>query len=461
MATFAYTAINRSGKRTNGTLSADTRAAAIAQVTRQGLHPVKVNEQAGGRGAAAAVVAPPPKAAPARPAPPRPGAANGKTAVPAKAAAAKSAAKPQPARPAATSSLSGLFSSAANPDKVKPKLVEGFTRDLANLLAGGVSLARSLSLLKREASNPSAKALWTAVHDDVVGGTALADAMAKYPKAFTSVYVAMVRAGEQGGFLDVVLQQITDFRTREADLKGKVKAAMIYPVILGVFATGVVVFLLTWFIPRFSGIFKEFGDNLPTITVFVIGVSNVCRDYGLYVLAALVAGAFGFKRLSGTDVGRRQIERVTLAAPVLGRVVAHFALVRFCRMLGTLVGSGVPLIASLRTAREAIGNQTLSDTVSNAIDEVQRGEALSESLRASPRLFPASVVETLAVSEETGRLDKELLRLAASYEADLDRQLRMLVAITEPLLLFVMASIIGTIVVGMLLPVFNMSQIIK
>jgi type II secretory pathway component PulF len=179
------------------------------------------------------------------------------------------------------------------------------------------------------------------------------------------------------------------------------------------------------------------------------------------VVIGIVAAVVAFRRAAATNAGRRQIERVTLAVPILGRIVAHFALVRFCRMLGTLVGAGVPLIASLRTAREAIGNQTLSDTVSNAIDEVQRGEALSDSLRASPRLFPASVVETIAVSEETGRMDKELVRVATSYEGDLDRQLRMLVSVAEPLLLFVMAAVIGTIVVGMLLPVFNMSDLIK
>ena len=155
------------------------------------------------------------------------------------------------------------------------------------------------------------------------------------------------------------------------------------------------------------------------------------------------------------------MEKGILGIPVLGSVIAHFALVRFARMLGTLVGAGVPLVSSLRTAREAIGNQTLADTVSHAIEEVQRGQALSKALGNSPKLFPPSVVETIAVAEETGRLDKELIRLAASYEGDLDRQLRLLVSVAEPLLLFIMASVIGTIVVGMLLPVFNLQDLIK
>ncbi len=410
MSVFAYTAIAKDGRRTNGTLSADTRSSAIAQVLQQGLHPVKLNEQRNGNGSAAKAVT------------------------------------------AAVTPRAG---------RVSPKAVESFTRELANLLAGGVPLSRALSLLQRETSSASAKFVWTSIHDDVVGGTALADAMAKWPKAFSGVYIAMVRAGEAGGFLEVVLAQISDFRTREADLKGKVKAAMVYPIMLAVLATLVLIGMLTWFIPRFSGIFAEFGGKLPALTQIIIAASNVIKSYGLFVAVAIIGVVIFLKRSLSTDVGRRRLEQTILATPVLGRVIGHFALVRFARMLGTLIGSGVPLVASLRTAREAIGNQTLADTVTYAIEQVQRGEALSKALGNSPQLFPASVVETIAVAEETGRLDKELVRLAAAYEADLDRQLRMLVAIAEPLLLFIMAGVIGTVVVGMLLPIFNLQDIVK
>ena len=407
MPAFAYTALEKTGKRTTGTLSADSRAAAIAQVMQRGLQPVSLNEQKSDSRSGGKVDAVP-----------------------------------------------------ALPGKVPNKAVEAFTRELANLLAGGVSLARALSLLRREASTPAAKALWTAIHDDVVGGTALADALAKYPRSFSSVYVAMVRAGEAGGFLDVVLSQITEFRTREADLKGKVKAAMIYPVILGFLAVGVLVFMLTFFIPRFSPIFKQFGGNLPALTQAIIGASNILKNYGLIVAGVVAVAIIFIVRALKTSGGRRQMEVIMLRTPVLGTVIAHFALVRFARMLGTLVGAGVPLVASLKVAREAIGNQTLADTVSHAIEQVQRGEALSRALGNSPRLFPPSVVEMVAVAEETGRLDKELVRLAGAYESDLERQLRMLVAIAEPMMLFLMAGLIGTVVVGMLLPVFNLQELI-
>jgi type II secretory pathway component PulF len=411
MSVYAYTALSKEGRRTSGTLSADSRSAALAQMTRQGLHPVRIDE------------------------------------------AKDAASAARKAQAAAAASVHGT-------GKVSNKAVEAFTRELANLLAGGVSLARSLALLRREAANPNAKRLWSDIHDDVVGGTALADALAKWPKSFSSVYVAMVRAGEAGGFLDVVLAQISDFRTREQDLKGKVKAAMVYPCILGLLAVGVLIFLLTFFIPRFSGIFQQFGANLPSLTLFIIAASNLVKNYGLFVGGAVLLLVIIIKRALATDAGRRRFELTVLAVPVLGTVISHFALVRFARMLGTLVGAGVPLIASLRVARDAIGNQTLADTVLHAIEEVQRGSALSKALATGTKLFPPSVVEMVAVAEETGRLDKELMRLSVAYEADLDRQLRMLVAIAEPMMLFLMAGIIGTVVVGMLLPVFNLQDLI-
>jgi type II secretory pathway component PulF len=409
MAVYTYEALDRTGRRTSGTIPADTRAAAMDQVINQGLSPVSIQEQRAG--------------------------ANGNGA----------------AAPTHRSEST----------RVPQSAVESFTRELANLLAAGLPLSRALHLLRREASNPGARNVWSKVHDDVVGGTSLADALAKWPKAFSTVYVAMVRAGEAGGFLHVVLQQIADFRTREQELKGKVKAAMVYPCVLAVLAAGVLVFLLTFFIPRFSGIFAQFGGQLPWLTTIIIAASGWLTKYGIIIAVALVFGIFMLRRAMTSQAGRRVLERIMLRTPALGRVVSRFALVRFCRMLGTLVGAGVPLVASLRVAKEALGNQTLADSISRAIDEVQRGQPLSKSLAGNTLLFPASVIEMIAVSEETGRLDKELVRLSAAYESDLDRNLRMLVALAEPLMLFLMAGLIGTIVVGMLLPVFNLQELIK
>ncbi len=342
------------------------------------------------------------------------------------------------------------------------KHVEAFTRELASLLAGGVPLSRSLQLLRRETKAPGPQALWTQIHEDVIGGNALADAMAQHPKVFSTVYIAMVRAGEAGGFLDVVLGQIADFRTREADLKGKVKSAMVYPCVLATLAVAVLIFLLTYFIPTFQPIFKDLGGDLPALTRAIMAVSNtVASRWGFAVALVLGGAALWVWRVLQTDIGKRKFELIVLKTPALGTVVAFFAMVRFCRMLGTLLGAGVPLVASLKVAKEAIGNQTLSDTVAHGIDEVQKGESLARALGEAELLFPSSVVEMIAIAEETGRLDKELVRLSLSYESELDRQLRMLVALAEPLLLFIMAGLIGTIVVGMLLPIFNIGDLMK
>lgn len=404
MAVFAYTALDRKGQQTTGSLPAESRAAAMDIVMARGLSPLAVEE-------------------------------------------IRESKRKQAFQPTG--------------GRIPQSAVESFTRELANLLAAGLPLSRSLNLLAREASHPMAKQAWTTIHDDVVGGLSLADSLLKWPKTFSTVYVAMVRAGEAGGFLSLVLQQIADFRAREQDLRGKVKAAMIYPVLLAVLACSVLVFLLTYFIPKMSGIFSEFGSKLPALTQVIVGASDLLINYGFFLAIALALAIFGMVRAAGSEAGRRVIERLVLRLPGFGRVAARFALVRFCRMLGTLVAAGVPLISSLRVAREALGNQTLADAVSHAIEEVQRGASLAKSLAACPELFPASVVEMVTVAEETARLDKELVRLSVSFEGDLDRQLRMLVSLAEPALLFIMAGLIGTVVVGMLLPVFTLQDLIK
>jgi type II secretory pathway component PulF len=402
---FVYKAIGSDGQHSNGTLAAESRADALAALAGKGLHPVEMAEDRGGAVRRARAV--------------------------------------------------------GRKGRVSSRQVESFTRELANLLAAGVPLARALSLLRREASTPAARFLWGQVHDDVVSGTPLGDALAKFPATFSGVYVAMVRAGESGGFLDVVLNQIAEFRTREQELKGKVKAAMVYPCVLAVLAVGVLILLLVFFIPRFQSMFASKGASLPVLTQLIIAFSTAMYDYGLLLPVVIAGVVLVVRRALASPTGRRRLERMILSTPLLKQVVAHFALVRFCRMLGTLVGAGVPLVAALRTAKEAIGSQTLADTVARAIEEVQRGASLAKSFAMSPILFPAPVIEMVAVAEETGRLDKELVRLAVSYEAELDRRLRMLVALVEPAMLFLMAATVGTLVIGMLLPIFNLQDLMQ
>ncbi|MEK7675171.1 MAG: type II secretion system F family protein [Verrucomicrobiota bacterium] len=345
--------------------------------------------------------------------------------------------------------------------KITGRMLEDFTRLLSSLLAAGISLSRALVILHKEASSPAASQKWREVHDRVVDGMSLADAMAQSPDVFPRVYVAMVQAGEAGGFLDVVLAQIADFQAREKELRSKMLTAMLYPAILLVLALGVLVFLLVFFIPRFQLIFAGFGAALPLLTQAIVGTSKVMRSYGLFVVAALAIAAFAVRNWFKSPQGSRAWERLVLQSPVVGPLIAKFAMARFCRMLGTLLGAGVPLINGLNVARKSLGNQTLVDAVSTSIERVQQGDPLGESLSGCRELFSGSVREMISVAEESGRLDQELVRLANVTEGDLDRQLKTAVAFAEPVMLFFIAAFIGTIFIGMVIPIFTIQDYIK
>jgi len=285
--------------------------------------------------------------------------------------------------------------------------------------------------------------------------------MAQSPKVFPRVYVAMVQAGETGGFLDLVLAQIADFQAREKELRSKVMTAMLYPSILLVLALGVVVFLLTFFIPRFQTVFAGFGASLPLATQLVVSTSEAVRSYGLFVALGLAILGILVRNWVTSEKGRRVWENLILRVPILGPLVAQFAMSRFCRMLGTLLGAGVPLVQGLNVARKSIGNQVLVDAVSQSIERVQQGGQLGASLADCRGLFSGSVLEMISVAEESGRLDQELVRIANVTEGDLDRELKTAVAFAEPLMLFLIAGFIGTIFISMVLPIFTLQQYIK
>ncbi|HWW02225.1 MAG TPA: type II secretion system F family protein [Candidatus Acidoferrum sp.] len=345
--------------------------------------------------------------------------------------------------------------------KVSARALENFTRLLSSLLAAGVPLSRALVILHKEASNPTAQTKWKEIHDKVIDGMSLADAMGKSPETFPRVYTAMVQAGETGGFLDLVLAQIADFQAREKDLRSKVTAAMLYPCVLLFLALAVLVFLLTFFIPKFQVIFSGLGAALPLPTQIVLAASHIIRSYGFFVLVGGIVLVMLVRNWFASEQGRRVWEGLTLRVPIIGPLVAEFAMARFCRMLGTLLGAGVPLVQGLNVARKSIGNQILVDAVAQSIERVQQGGQLGASLAECKGLFPGSVVEMIAVAEESGKLDQELVRIANVTEGDLDRQLKTAVAFAEPLLLFFIAAFIGTIFISMVLPIFTMQEYIK
>jgi type IV pilus assembly protein PilC len=412
MPTFSYKALQPNGAIAEGVLDAPGRPDALRQIETLGLRPVNVAERTAG-------------------------------------ASTKSAALP------------GNFSFKFESKKVSAKALENFTRLLSSLLAAGVPLSRALVILCKEAKAPAVAAKWKEVLDFVVDGMSLADAMAKSPETFPRVYIAMVEAGEAGGFLDVVLAQIAEFQTRQKELKSKVVTAMVYPCILFCMATLIMGALLVFFVPMLQKVFTTLHGSLPLITLFVIGASNFMRSYGIFIIIGLVVVGVSLRTWFASEKGRRVWEGFILHVPMIGPLVAQFAMARFCRMLGTLLGAGVPLVQSLNVARRSIGNQILVDAVGRSIEQVQQGGRLGQSLADCKMLFSSSAMEMISVAEESGKLDVELVRLAGVTESDLNRNLQTTVSFAEPLLLFFIASFIGTIVIGMLLPVLSMSAYIK
>jgi type II secretory pathway component PulF len=432
MPTFHYKALATDGKIAEGQIEAGGRAEAFRVIEGQRLRPISLKQGINGKS----------KSLAAKSAPVAPRAGNG-----------FNAAGETPVDPGMKISFGA--------NRISGRVLENFTRLLSSLLAAGVPLSRALVILQKEAANPAARVKWKEVHDLVVDGMSLADAMSKSPDTFPKVYTAMVEAGETGGFLDVVLSQIADFQAREKEMRSKVMAALLYPAILLVLALGVLVFLLVFFIPRFQTLFAVAGGALPLLTQIIVGMSEVVRSYGLLVAVVIVIAVALARAWIVSPAGRRSWEGLILRVPVIGSLVAQFAMSRFCRMLGTLLGAGVPLINGLNVARRSIGNQILVDAVSNSIERVKEGKALGVSLAECRTLFPGSVLEMISVAEESGKLDAELVRIANVTEGDLDRQLKMAVSLAEPLMLFFIAAFIGTIFIGMVLPIFTLQDYIK
>lgn len=339
--------------------------------------------------------------------------------------------------------------------------VLAFARSLGGLLAAGVPLSRALTVIERESTHPAARAAWSRIHARVRDGGTLADAMQEETGLFPPVFVAMVRAGEAGGFLSVVLEQISDYMERSRELTSRVGSALIYPCLLAFIASAVVCFLLVWFIPKFADLFASFHRELPLITQVIQGASNLLLHYGWILVAAAVVAAFGARAALAHPGGQLAWERLQLRLPGVGAAKATLARVRFCRMLGTLLTSGVPLLHAMKVAGGAVGSPVLSGALQDSAEKVRQGAPLTASLATVGAMLPPTALESLAVAESSGRLPQELLRLADTSEKELDRRLRTLVSLAEPLLLLIMAAIVGTIVIGMLMPVFDLWSAIE
>lgn len=345
--------------------------------------------------------------------------------------------------------------------RVAPKYLSVFYTQLADLLKSGVPLMRSLELLERKSPNATLRMVIGEVRGEVSNGKLLADAMSQHPKVFGELAISMVRAGEEGSFLEDVLKRIADFTEHQENLKSRVVGAMVYPFFLmgmgGIVVTGMLVF----FVPKFKDMFDSMSarGSLPWATKTLMSLSESLKEYGLAGLLILGGAGFFLYRALQTDEGKMRFDLFRLRAPALGPIVRSLAIARFCRILGTLLKNGVPILQSLRIAKDASGNRVLSEAIGKAAESVQSGKALAKPLSASGE-FPEEVVEMISVGEEANNLEQVLVDIADNMERSTWRQLEMLVRLLEPVLLTIMAAIILFVVVALLTPILQSSGMV-
>ena len=345
--------------------------------------------------------------------------------------------------------------------RVKARDLAVFYAQLSDLLRSGVPLLRSLELLQKQSRNKVLTVVLQEVRNDVADGTRLAEAMRQHPNVFPELAVSMVRAGEEGSFLEDVLRRIADFTEHQEDLKGRVVGATVYPLFLILVGGLVLTVMMVWFVPKFEPVFQrlEARNELPWATTAVVTISDTLGNYGLYLLIGVVfAIALGMQYVQ-TDEGREQLDRGKLAVPGAGKIYRSLAIARFCRILGTLLNNGVPILNSLRIAKDATGNRVLSRAINEASDFISAGKSLAQPLRASGQ-FPEETVEIIAVAEEANNLEKVLVDIAESMERRTYRYLELFVRLLEPIMLLVMALLILFVMLGLLLPVLQSSSVL-
>jgi general secretion pathway protein F/type IV pilus assembly protein PilC len=346
--------------------------------------------------------------------------------------------------------------------RVKSRYMATFYGQLADLLRSGVPLLRSLEILERQNPSPALSDTLREVRAKVADGTSLADSMALFPRAFNELAVSMVRAGQEGGFLEDVLERIAEFTEHQEDLKAKVIGALAYPVFLAVAGFAVLTILVIFFVPKFKPIFEklEKQGEMPALTTALIDSSNFLLSWGWLLALGFTGCLFAYWSWAKTPAGRFAVDGWRLRLPKAGTIYLNLALSRFTRILGTLLHNGIPILQALRIAKDSTGNRVLTEAIDQAADNVTAGKTLAVPL-GTCKYIPRDVVEMVAVGEESNNLDKVLIDVANGLEKRTGRQLELFVRLLEPVMLLVMAAITLLVVAGLLMPVFKMSSTIR
>lgn len=415
MATFSYEAMNQAGQEVKDEIEAGSTEDALAKIRNLGYFPTRIREKGGGR---------------------------------AKAAATKKK----------TSSVFVL-------GRISPKLITQITRQLSTLQDAGLPILRSLRILEEQQKPGAMRSIMKAMSEDIEGGATLSEACARHPKAFDRLYVNMVAAGEAGGVLDVILQRLAEFMEKAEKVKAKIKSAMVYPIVVLVFAGGIVVGIMIVVIPKFKDIFLDFDVTLPQMTLLLMGVSDwILKGKplpGIIVLPAVPFALFLlYKAVRSSKSGRFAVDFCALRVPVIGNLIQKNSVSRFTRTLGTLIAAGVPILEAINITRDTSGNEVYVRALDQVHDSIREGESVAAPLRAA-KVVDGLVTNMIDVGEETGELDKMLLKVADNYEEEIDTAVASLVSLIEPLMVAFLGGIVGFIVVALFMPLVQLIQAVS
>jgi type IV pilus assembly protein PilC len=401
MPKFNYTAVDARGKHANGFIEANDQNDAIAQIRQLGFYPQRLDE----------------------------------------------------AKDADDAGTDNKPKAKKRSGRVKMGILTTFTRQLATLIDAGLPLMRSLTTLAKQERNAVMRSTMTHLATSVEGGSTFSEALSLHPGIFNKLYVNMVKAGELGGVLEIVLTRLAEFQEKSQKIKGKVQAAMIYPIVVLVIATAILCFLLTFIVPKFQQIFADAlpGKRLPGVTLFVIGCSHLLTSQWYYVLGGVAAIVIGYKIFASTTVGIMILDRIAMRIPIFGDLISKTSIARFSRTLGTLISSGVPILQALNITRETAGNTVVANAIGKIHDSVKEGESVVGPMEASG-VFPPIVTSMVQVGEETGQLPDMLVKVADVYEAEVDNVVTALTSILEPIMIVLLAVIVGTIVIALFMP---------
>ena len=408
MPVYEYTALDRAGKNVSGIIDADSSVAARQKLRASGKFPVEVKE----------------------------------TTVKARSESARAL------------TLPSLFNRVSIDD------VHALTRQLATLLNAGIPLVGALDALMEQTTSPPLKKIIAQIKESVNEGNSLTVSLTRHPKLFSNIYINMVRAGEASGSLDVVLERLAEFGEHQQALKGRFQAALVYPIFMAIIGSGVLFFLLSFVVPNLTRIFTEMKQVLPLPTTILIWFSGVMRSYWWAIILLMAAIILGIKKFIQNPKGRYIWDNLKLRFPVIGQINRKIALSRFGRTLGSLLQSGVPLITSLQIVRNIVNNVLIGAVIEEAMEDIQAGKSLHFALSRS-NWFPPVFRQMVAVGEQSGDLEKMLHKIADAYEREVETRITGMTALIEPVMILLMAVIVGFIVISILLPIFEMNQMVR